>query len=57
MGPASAILLAVLVLIAICLGSRRVRTFLTMIALRRFFDRYMQRPRYRAYFPDERDKP
>ena len=35
--------------IVLLLCSRRVRTFLMMIARRDFFDKYMKRPRYRVY--------
>ena len=48
MNATLAISLSVLA-IGICLCSRQVRSYLTMIALRRFFDKYMQRPRYRVY--------
>ena len=56
MDATSAVLLSVLVIVGICLGSRRVRTYLTMIALRRFFDRYLQQPRHRVHFPDDPDQ-
>jgi hypothetical protein len=42
--------------IVLLLCSRRVRTFLMMIALRDFFDKYMKTPRYRVYnLPPEED--
>jgi len=48
MGATLAISLAVLA-VGIGLCSPQVRSYLTMIALRRFFDKHMQRPRYRVY--------
>jgi hypothetical protein len=49
MGLSAAIMIAALAILAVCLGSPRIRSLMAMIALRRFFDRYMSRPRYRVY--------
>lgn len=53
----SALVMAlVVVAIAVGLCSRRVRSFLLMIAMRRFFDQYMKRPRYRLFNPRDEDE-
>ena len=53
-----ATLLATLVVatLGLVLLSPRARAHLEWIALRRFFDRYLQKPRYRFYDPREPDR-
>lgn len=42
--------------LGLVLLSPRARAHLERIALRRFFDRYLQNPRYRFYDPREADR-
>ena len=54
MNPTPVIVLVALILVAVLL-SPQLRAYLTHIALRRFFDRYMSEPRYRVTFPSSDD--
>ncbi len=50
MFPTPAVLITIL-LVGASLCVPQVRTYLTQIALRRFYERYLSRPRYRVWNP------
>jgi hypothetical protein len=55
MNPTPAILIAILIL-GLILISPQLRAYMTHIALRLFFDRYMSEPRYRVTNPRSDDR-